>query len=200
MEVSSSYVDLFHVRFKGMFHSHADMSIMIIETCAMQERKQNDHSCLVIEGRLSIFLSELNLINLFQLQIAESIKAMMDVGSLNDCHPAIVNVTFIDIGLSDSDVETLAFESDDDERNDVIVIEISGWRSSWIAAGAVMSSLVVLVVVTRYRYSITVAEDCGSNDAHGVSDSDSSGAFVDLSNLERNDIEDERDIDADIED
>ena len=125
---------------------------------------------------------------------------MMDAGSLNDCHPAIINVTFIDIGLSDSDIETLAFESDDDERNDVIVIEISGRRSSWIAAGAAISFSVLLVVVTRYRYSVTLIEDLHGNEAHGVGDSDSSGAFVDISNLEINEIEDGRVIDEDIED
>lgn len=164
----------------------------------MEERRENDHSCLIIEGRLSIFLSELDLLDSYQSQITKSIKSMMDQGSLNDCHPAIVNITFMNIGLSDTELVAVDPDSDAGDGIEPIVIDIPGNRRSWIATGTVISAFVLLIVVTRYRYSISVTtdEDLANNEiGRNECDSSSSGAFVDVSNYEMDHIRDEEEDD-----
>ena len=168
-------------------------------------RKENDHSCLVVEGQLSIFLSDFETLDtLFQSQISASIKSMMNRGSLNDCHPAIVNVTFIDIGPSETELVAVKPDDNEDEGNDPIVIDIAGNRRSWISAGTAISVFVFLIALTRYRYSASVREDedLVHNNGGGdnvESDNSSSGAFVDISSYEMDQqVKDEKEDDEDM--
>ncbi len=177
-----------------------------IETCTMkEERKENDHSCLVIDGRLSIYLSELDAYDSYKLQLSSSIQSMMDNGLLNDCHPAIVNVTYLDIS---SDVQSFITEPEDKDGNDnnePIVLEISNTTSSWIAlGGTIMSLCVFLIALTRYRYFMSVREELTQErelngrrrhhqqDIVNVDDNSSSGAFVDISEIGLYQIEEQR--------
>merc|ERR1712150_61431 len=79
-------------------------------------------------------------------------------------------------------------DNDDGEGFEPIVIDITGTRRSWIATGTVMSACILLIVITRYRYSISVSDDdsvfVGDNEE---GDSSSSGAFVDISTYDETD-------------
>ena len=58
----------------------------------------------------------------------------MDKGLLNNGHPALVHVSFIDIGIGDSEIE-FNVETNDDDNVDGgnTTIEIIGGSTSWIA-------------------------------------------------------------------
>ena len=87
------------------------------------------NDCFVIEGRLSLSLSDYDILNTYQSQISVSIKSIMDDGLLDDCHPAVVKVTFLDIGLSDDISFGFINVTADDNVENREIITIFGSRT-----------------------------------------------------------------------
>jgi len=167
------------------------------ETCDIQDGMKMNNDCFVIEGRLSLSLSDYDILNTYQSQISVSIKSIMDDGLLDDCHPAVVKVTFLDIGLSDDiDFGFNNVTADDNVENREIII-IFGSRT-WIAMCSGVSLLFGLIVLTRYRYTTSNAQQYREehNDANAVDDSNNSSAFIDItSNYQMYNINEEEEED-----
>ena len=118
------------------------------ETCSVQDGTENSSDCLVIEGRLSLFLSNYNVSESLESQILVSIQSFMDDGLLDDCHPAVIKVTFLDavsdIGLGNNvTIDDVVIEND--QTFDIVF----GGRTSWIAMSSGLSFVVCLIVITR---------------------------------------------------
>lgn len=56
--------------------------------------QDDDISCYVMEGQLSIYFSDLNRISYGTQLILDRVKSMMKDGQLDHCHPAIIRVQF----------------------------------------------------------------------------------------------------------
>jgi hypothetical protein len=72
----------------------------------------------------------------------------MDSGLLNDCHPAIISVSWIDITSIISD------RNPPEQNDDIVPIETVtiGSSSMWIFVAASAGFIMVVGVITRYRY------------------------------------------------
>ena len=152
-----------------------------------------NHACFVIEGRLSIFLAEFDILDPFQTQILRSIKIMMDQGDLNSSHPAISNVSYVDIGLLDTDIDYNEAEiGTSDEESDTSAVTLVGDLQSWITVGAGGSLLILItsIVLIRYRfYSSRGYLNNKHDNAQGLDSFEShSSDYVVESNLSRNEI------------
>jgi len=150
------------------------------ETCDVQNGMEIYNDCFVIEGRLTLTLSDYNLLDTYQSQISASIESFMNDGLLDDCHPAVIEVRFLDIGLSEIDQGYNNATADDSVESGE-TIEIFGGRASWIAMSSGLSLLFGVIVITRYRYTASTAQyQEESNDAGAVDDSNNSSEFIDI--------------------
>lgn len=129
------------------------------ETCDVQNLMEFYHSCMIFEGRMSVFLQGNDLLDTYQKDFSQSIKSIMDQGTLNDCHPAMINVTYIDINLGEQNNETDDETDDEGENNNETTLGIAGGSSTWIAIGSVTSFVLFMAIVTRYRYMKSVSQN-----------------------------------------
>jgi len=142
-------------------------------------------TCTVIEGRLSIYLSDLNLLDSHQSEMVKTIKEIMNRGELNTCHPAIESVRFRDNGLYNIEDSNTVILTDDGEIDPGDAEFIVG-TTSWILIGAGASVFLSIIVITRYRYTASSRSGCTSSvvGANIPEDDSSSGAYIDVSDLE----------------
>lgn len=147
---------------------------------------ENRHNCFVIEGRLSIFLSDSDLLDLYQTQMLKSIKSMMDAGVLNNSHEAMISVRYIDIEFNNVKPEINPIEPN--EGDDGLTAGLVGGNSAWIAAGAGVSIVFFIVLITRYRYTSSTRQNIDNevSDYDLSSVSENSDAFVSISEDNRN--------------
>ena len=108
---------------------------------------------------MSVFLQGNDLLDTYQKDFSQSIKSIMDQGTLNDCHPAMINVTYIDINLGEQNNETDDETDDEGENNNETTLGIAGGSSTWIAIGSVTSFVLFMAIVTRYRYMKSVSQN-----------------------------------------
>jgi hypothetical protein len=78
-----------------------------------------------------------------------AVKFIMDAGLLNDCHPAIIRVLWVD--LSSEIVEPNENNNLDDDATEIDPISVGSMTTWMLIAGSVVFVMVV-GVVTRYRY------------------------------------------------
>lgn len=159
------------------------------ETCDVQDSSE-PRSCNVIGGRLSLFLlSNLEQSSDLQNVTMSAIKSIMDKGSLDSSHPAIVSVVFTDstLGILQED-KSIRGDADDDNEdvNTVSLLGING--ATWIIMGSGMIMAVGIFVVTRYRYYATSGQSVITNPRANagivLSDNDSSNAFIDITSFD----------------
>lgn len=135
---------------------------LLPETCEVKSQGSNDHiACLIMEGRMSLFYAHpvdptlsrsrnLDETTPNEGEFLSSIKAIMDDGALNNCHPAIVNVKF----RSRFDNSNFTYGDDDqsDGDDEVITVPLTGPDATmWMVIGA-SAGLFIMFLTTRYRY------------------------------------------------
>jgi hypothetical protein len=105
--------------------------------------------CNIVEGKMDVYLSpNVNTADTRNL-IRRTIKSIMDLGLLNDCHPAILNVIWIE--SSSELVEAIENNELDDDGTDIDPISVGSMTTWMFVAGSVVFVMVV-GVATRYRY------------------------------------------------
>ena len=126
---------------------------------------QFNAQCNVIEGRLTVYLSEIAFSNTTEKYLLQEIASIMDDDLLDDCHPAILSVIFINtskiIAKSPVDDDFLA-----DERD-----VLSEPNSMWMFAVGGMILALTLASFTRYRYSSQMEDDDFGESFRDLSDS-----------------------------
>lgn len=151
----------------------------------------NDNiSCHIMEGKLTLFYShsldndvsrrKRHLMETIrqseEKKMRHSIKAIMDKGALNDCHPAIINVKFR------NQTNVYVYNSNDDDFNiandDTIITVIESQPSIWLALGASIS-LLGFLVMTRYRYH-RHQKDVDKDQQYDTGSSSSDDAFIEF--------------------
>lgn len=106
--------------------------------------------CNVIEGRLELNLSDLSYANNATTVTRQYIKEIMDGGLLDESHPAILSVMF----MQDSRLEVRPRSAgDDDDIIKVDSITPIGNRYTWMATAGGLVAMTALTSATRYRYS-----------------------------------------------
>ncbi len=138
------------VRLNVVFQNH-----LISERCTGDYTSELITECHVIEGRLTVYLSDVSIANDTNLAFVEATKAIMDADLLDDSHPAILSVMF----MTPSKISLPLFADDDLFEEETLVV--SGPAAVLMIAIAAIVMAVALTSVTRYRYSQLNDEESG---------------------------------------
>lgn len=130
------------------------------------ESNSTDVSCLEITGKLNVFVSDTNDADEARLLVLGALKRIMDNGSLDDSHPSIVGVSFL------NDTERPNFKN---PPTNVTVNPISiGSGKIWATACASLFVGIFFIGISRYRCYATFREE------HGNRAEDNESDFVDV--------------------
>jgi hypothetical protein len=105
--------------------------------------------CNVVEGKMDLYLAPNASATDTRILFQRAVKLIMDAGLLNDCHPAIIRVIWVD--LSSEIVEQNENNNLDDDATEIDPISVGSMTTWMLIAGSVVFVMVV-GVVTRYRY------------------------------------------------
>jgi len=142
------------------------------ETCDVEGNSQDIITCLIVEGRLSLFISDMEALTDEELQVLSAVISMMNNGDLDECHPAVVKVKYIiNIKEPDNNVADVDDVTNDDETITTIVATYVPWGLLGLAVG-----LFVMTLATRYRYYFKHKDQVKSEDT----ESSSGDAFVEM--------------------
>ena len=109
-----------------------------------------DADCNVMEGRMTVYLSDMVHAKDVTSEMLSKIKLIMDAKLLDDCHLAVLRVMFIE---SDG----TRYISDDDF--DIDTLSSSRRSGMWMIALGGVVVLLAMIVGTRYRYSSQFKDD-----------------------------------------
>ena len=120
------------------------------ETCQVESRNNNNITCYVVEGKLTVFYpNTLNStkLNEEQSKILNIIKTIMDDNKLQNYHPAIINVKFR--GKSNN----IRLENGDHDNSIHFITSLAvSDQLIWIVTIVSLLILLPMIVITRYRY------------------------------------------------
>jgi hypothetical protein len=109
-----------------------------------------DADCNVIDGKMTVYLSDMVHASNVTSNLINAIKSIMDNKLLDDCHLAILRVMFIEPDGS-------RFISDD--SFEIETISSRGRGGLWMIALGGVGILLITIVGTRYRYSSQFKDD-----------------------------------------
>jgi len=127
----------------------------------------------VIEGRFTTYLSDIAFSNSTEKYLLREIASIMDDDLLDDCHPAILSVIFIN-----TSVTIVKSPADDDFLADERVAPLQR-NSIWMFAVVGIAAAFTLASLTRYRYSLQIKDDEFGESFRDLSDS-SGNKFLDF--------------------
>lgn len=140
-----------HVHFSFNIYScmlTSNVILIFFETAKCLASFQ-EGDCNIVEGKMDVYLSPNVNATDTRILLRRTIKAIMDAGLLNDCHPAILSVIWID--LSSEVVDSNNNNEIDDDATTIDPISI-GSMSTWMFIAGSVVFVMVVGVVTRYRY------------------------------------------------
>lgn len=131
-----------------------------------------DADCNVIDGKMTVYVSDMVHANNVTSNMISAIKAIMDDKLLDDCHLAVLRVMFIELDGS-------RFISDD--NFEIETISSRGRGGLWMIALGGVGVLLITIVGTRYRYSSQFKDDGSGElkDKHS-NQGDASEEFVEV--------------------
>jgi len=130
-----------------------------------------DADCSVVDGKLTVYLSDMVHATDVRNRIMTMIKDIMDAKLLDECHQAVLRVMYI--GLV-----TLRSGPDDDDYYQTEEVTTIRNRSMWMFAAGGIVALAAIAVGTRYRYVSQFKSDGSGELKDNYESEDGSELFV----------------------